>query len=278
MEEAYENKSNPASEWGSKVHFLGELMLKGEDVTVGVPVTDEYCGTFEPDEEMVECALEYANYVREFIKPDSKVLIEERFDLTFIAPDTFGTGDATVLDGTTLHVMDLKTGHNIVNADNNTQLMLYALGALEMLKDEYIEDVVLHIVQTRVHHISTWTTTVEELEEFKEFAKQQANKIITGDTEFNPNAKACKWCRHQANCEALREFTEKVIKGDFDDLDELDATIINNTHIKRILDNKDLILSFIKAVEEEAQAKLLAGEEIEGYKLVQSRTNRKWSE
>ena len=277
--EQYPNTSNSASEWGSETHYVGELLLKGEDINVGDTLKEGNSPEFTVDEEQLECALDYVNYVRELLDEDEIVLIEEKFDLGFIAPETFGTSDATVLNDTTLHVVDLKTGHNIVMAERNTQLMLYALGALHKLEDDYyIDEVTLHIVQTRAGHIDKWTCDVDELLEFEEFAKAQAKKILDDEVTFNPTPKACKWCDHNANCEALAKFTEEIITGDFDDLENIDgkANIIPNAHIKRILDNKDLITSFIKAVEQEALYKLEHGEEIEGYKLVATQTRRAW--
>jgi len=275
----YENTSNAASEWGTQVHYIGEQLLKGETINVGDVLCEDGQEAFEVDEEMLEVALDYANYVREYINEDSVVLIEEKLDLSFIAPDTFGTSDATILNDDVLHVVDLKTGHNIVSAENNTQLMLYALGAYHKLKHlSFIEEVTLHIVQTRAGNISSWSCSVEDLLEFEEFAKKQAQKALSDEAEFNPTPRACKWCPHQANCEALAQFSEEVVKGDFDDLEEIEgkANLISNEHIKKILDNKDLIISFIKAVEDEALNKLQNGEVIEGYKIVESQTRRAW--
>ena len=277
MDALYENPSNTASEWGTNVHYIGELLLKGENISVGDTLKDggEYQKEFIVDDEMLDTALSYSNYVKGFTNKDSKVLIEETFDLSFIAPDTFGTGDATVLDGTTLHIFDLKTGRNVVYAKDNSQLKIYALGALHLL-DDYVEEVILHIVQTRIGHIDTAEISVDELMEFQDFIISQATKIINGDTEYSPSEKACLWCNHKANCDELRRYTENIIKGDFDDITDIESKGITNLHIKQVLDNKNIILSFIKAVEEETERKLLAGETIQGYKVVESRTNRRW--
>lgn len=278
VSEQYENKGNSASVWGTNVHYLGEQLLKGEHIDVGQEHTEQGV-KFIVDEEMLECAEDYADYVNSFIDKDSVVLIEEEYDLSFIAPNQFGTSDATVLNGTHLHVMDLKTGHGIVMAEQNTQLMLYALGALHELEDIYdIETVTLHIVQTRAGHIDTWELEVKTLRLFEMIAKTQAEAIINGDVEFNPSEKACKWCQHSVNCKALKAHVEATVKGAFDNLEDIDgqADLIDVEHIKKILDNKDLILSFIKAVEARSLELMQEGTEIDGYKLVEAKTNRKW--
>ena len=279
--EKYENTTNSAAEWGTQVHFIGELLLKGEDINVGDELTEEHRPTFTVTKEQLDCATEYADYVRSFINKDSVVIIEEQYDLSCIAPSQFGTSDATVLNDTHLHIMDLKTGMGIVKAENNTQLMLYAIGAVEELEDIYdIETITLHIVQTRAGHIDSWELSYEELMKFKAYAQKQAKKIFKGNTEFNPNAKACQWCPHQTNCEALKSHVEETVKGGFDNLEDIDgkADIIDKDHIKKVLDNAELIQSFIKAVQARALELMEQGEEIEGYKVVESKTNRKWAD
>lgn len=270
----YKNTTNDAASWGTCVHALGEMLLKDEKIP-------QIVEGLEVDKEMMTCAEEYADYCRALLTKESVVLIEERFDLTFIAPETFGTGDFTCLNGTHLHIVDLKTGHNIVNAEDNTQLMLYALGAIHELEDIYeIEDVTLHIMQSRAGHIDTHDMTVSELYEFEDYAVKQAEKINSGDTTFAPEKKACKYCPHQANCEALKAHVDDIVKGQFDDIEEIEgkADLIDTVHIKKILDNSDLIEGFIKAVKAVALEKMQEGVEVEGYKIVESKTNRKWKD
>lgn len=268
--EQYENKGNSASEWGTKCHDLGEKMLKEELYTCDDP-------------EMEEVASEYANYCNDLAHGKTLVteLIEETFSLGFISPNQFGTSDYTAVIDTTLHVVDLKTGHNLVNVKDNSQLMLYALGALHELEDLYdIDKVTLHIVQPRLNYFDSWDIDVDELREWGEWVKGRAELALSDNPPYQPDTYACKWCAHQANCEALREHTFKVIKGDFDNLDDIDgkADKIPLEHVKLVLDNADLIRGFIAAVEERALELANAGEQIEGYKLVEARTNRKWSD
>ena len=278
----YKNTSNSASLWGTNVHFLGEQLLKDKNIVVGHRLQeDDDSEWFTVDDEMLEVATDYANYVRSFIDKKSIVLIEEQYDLSCISPNQFGTSDATVLNDTHLHVFDLKTGHNIVYADNNSQMQLYAIGAIEELEDLYdIETITLHIVQTRANHISTWELSYDELMKFKAFAQKQAKAIISGKTTFNPTTKGCQWCPHQTNCDALRAHVEETITGSFDNLEEIDgkANLVDSSHLKKILDNAELIKNFVKAVEQVALERLENGEQIDGYKLVESRTNRKWAD
>lgn len=272
--EPYENKGNDASRWGTACHFIGESFLR----EAPIPLIGQHAEGEEVTKEMLDTAEEYADYVKSFLTNDSVLLVEETFDLTFIAPNTFGTGDATILNDTHLHVMDLKTGQNVVFAENNTQLMMYALGALEYFKDEWIEEVTLHIVQTRVNHISTWTVTVEKLEEFRNFVTEQANRIINDEVSFEPSEKACQWCLHKADCKALKEYVEDVITGAFENLDEIEgkADEIPSEHIEKILANETLITGFIKAVKDVALERMQSGKSIHGFKLVRSNKHKRW--
>ena len=265
----YENSTNKAAEWGTTVHELGELMLLDKPLP-------------KATKEQLECAEEYYDYCMALVKPDTIKMVETRFDLSFIAPDTFGTGDFSCINGKHLDIVDLKTGHNIVYAEENTQLMIYALGAIYELEiyGIEVETVTLHIMQSRANHIDTWETSYAELKEFEKFVVSQAKKITTGKTEFKPSKKGCAWCPHKPNCIALREHVEHILKGGFEKLEDLDgkADEINLDHLKNVLDNADLISSFVTACQEIALERMQNGEEIEGYKLVESRTNRKWAD
>lgn len=278
--EKYIDKGNSSAAWGTNVHYLGEQLLKGNSINVGEKHVEQGV-SFVVDDEMLATAEDYVDYVNSFIDKKSVVLIEEKFDLGFISPNQFGTSDATVLNGTHLHVFDLKTGRNIVMAEGNTQMMMYGLGAIHELEDIYdIETITLHIVQTRAGHVDSWDLDLKTINLFKMMAQVQAQAIIKGEVEFNPSEKACKWCNHQTNCEALKANVDEVVTGAFDTIEDIDgqADLIDVTHVKKILENKDLIVSFIKAVEARALELMEAGTTIEGYKLVESKTNRKWAD
>jgi len=276
----YENTTNPSAIWGTNVHYLGEQMLKGNEIAVGQRHTEQGV-VFVVDAEMLKTAEEYADYVNSYIDKNSVVLIEEQFDLSCISPNQFGTSDATVLNGTHLHVFDLKTGHGIVNAEQNTQMMLYAIGAVEELESIYdIDEITLHIVQTRAGHIDSWNLHYQDLMHFKSFAVIQADAIISGETKFNPTKKGCQWCPHSRDCDALKNHVTETVTGAFDNLEDIEgqADKVDTTHIKNILDNADLIIGFVKAIQDVALEKMQEGIEIDGYKIIKTRKNKKWAD
>lgn len=275
--EGYENKSNSAARWGTEVHYIGEQLLKGENIEVGQTLIEDGVG-FTVDKERLDVAEDYTDYCRSLYTKTSEVLVEETFNLSSISQNQFGTSDCTIVDGSSLHVVDLKTGRNIVHAEDNTQMMLYAVGAVDYLEFHDIEEITLHIVQTRAGHISAWTLSRKMLEDFRTHAQEIAKKILADNVEFSPNDKACKWCPHQVDCTALATHVESVVKGAFDGIEDIDgqADKISIDHIKRILDNEALITGFIKAVNAVALERMEHGEPIKGYKLVKSRKNKAW--
>ena len=282
VSEQYPDNTNSAAEWGTLTHKLGELLLTGQQFPkTGEAIEDgNVRGTV--DIEMMNTALKYAEYVREHIMEDSVTMIEERFDLSFIAPDTFGTSDATVLNDDHLHVMDLKTGRNIVMAKENTQLMLYALGALHALADNFdiddvhdVRTVTLHIVQSRIGHIDTWSTTVADLLAFEKYARAQAEAIREGRTEYNPAEYACQWCPHKVNCEALAAHVDEIMDDAFEDLT---ADEVPEDHVVRMLKNAKLIRSYLDAVEDRALEMALNGKPVPGFKLVRKKKHLAWTD
>jgi len=270
----YENTSNPASRWGTACHAIGEAYLREAPIPkVGDTIEGE-----EVTQEMLEVAESYYYYVLGLVEEGGILLPEETFDMTHLAPDMFGTSDATVLNDTHLHVIDLKTGHNLVSAQDNTQMMMYALGAAQYFKDEWIETVTMHIHQERAGHIDSFTMDVGDLERFGKFVAQQAKAIRTGKTKFSPSEKACQWCQHKSNCEALAEFTLDIVTGSFENLDDIDgkADEALPEHMANILEHEKLILSFIGAIKDRALEEAKAGKEVKGYKLVKSVKHKRW--
>ena len=91
-----------------------------------------------------------------------------------------------------------------------------------------------------------------------------------------PGYKQCEFCNAKASCTALDKFTQEIISADFDNLDEVDSESVTDERVKLILDNKKLIESFLSAVETRAFERLVSGEKIPGYKIVEGKSNRKW--
>lgn len=232
---------------------------------------------------------------------DVQMIVEERvyFDDIIQQPDSFGTSDVILLvfwaDGTALiDVGDLKYGYGMVFADRNEQMMTYALGVLQTY------DLVANftrarmtIYQPRREHISEWECTVEELFDFAEVLRTQADKAQAMhdeilEPEYVPGEKQCQWCKAKPSCPALRKMIEETVGAEFDDLTTENAAprmpaaqeekpygdILANCMAKL-----DLIEDWCRSVRAAVEAELYAGREVPGYKLVAGKKgNRSWKD
>lgn len=233
-----------------------------------------------PDKEMVRFVQEYLDYVLSFEDKRTLLFTEERVDFSNIVPEGFGTMDAAVLnyDTGTCHIFDLKYGQGVkVYAENNTQAQMYALGLFNELEClDVIKSFNIHIVQPRMYHFESWEIDINDLIKFGEYAKERAELALSENPERIAGDKQCRWCAAKSNCPALLKFTEETIMCEFENLDAVYESELTDKDIKLILDNKKLIEDFLKAVEDKVYNRLIEGGKLEGYKLVEGRSTRKW--
>ena len=294
------------AEEGTFAHAVAAHCLNNPDfeLSAGFVLTYEDNGVEinrSVPEDMVEPVLTYVNTVRYMTDGATDIQFEQRIDLSDVLgiPEQFGTSDVIAIVGNELQIHDLKYGKGVkVFADKNWQLILYALGALEealLIAD--IDHVRLVIHQPRLNHGSEAVYTVEELREFGEEAKLVAKTIMAAlekgcGAELNPGEKQCCFCPAKGQCEALQNFALTQVIEEFEFLppeadllkEDLESSIsgvpqIDNSRLSVLLGNLDLISKWVSAVRELAMSKLLAGEAITGWKLVEGKAgNRKWAD
>ncbi|RLD76450.1 MAG: hypothetical protein DRJ15_15325 [Bacteroidetes bacterium] len=188
-----------------------------------------------------------------------------------MAEDCWGTADLVVFgDNGTLYVCDLKTGHGKVDAADNLQLKLYALGAL---KSDYalmydIDTIVVAISQGRINHHDSVVYTVEEILAFEEDLLAAIDAIATETDNYIPSDKGCQWCPVRAHCPALAAQVHAAAQSDFKamTIDALGDAMLEIPLMK----------SWIKGVEDQTKEHLEKGDPIEGWKMVEGRRTRKW--
>lgn len=225
--------------------------------------------------------------------------VEQRVDFSHVVGvrNSFGTADAIVISESELQIHDLKFGRGVrVDAENNFQLMIYALGALRMfeLGNEF-NIVRLFIHQPRLNHVSEWALSVADLLKFGEVVKKAARKAIKmyNDAEkgniiplkaYQPSAKACRWCKAAPTCAAYARTVYEAVAADFVDLDaaEFDAkdpAKLTPEQLRQAFDNLDFIESWIGKLRAEVYRQMLDGVALPGLKVVTGRPgNRKWSD
>lgn len=230
-------------------------------------------------EDLHEHVQEYVDLVTERIHAAGQrgkpvLMFEERLDLTDYVPESFGTGDVLIYSGGVLEIIDLKFGKGIeVSAENNSQLRLYALGALSIFSlIEDVHEVSMTIIQPRLDNISTEIITVDELVAWgTDYVKPRAELAWSGEGEFVPGSH-CRFCKVKHTCRARADEYLNVSKQ----LE--DPNLLTIDEIADILFKADEIQKWAKDVQDYALAKAQEGINFEGWKVVEGRSSRKYSD
>ena len=277
LELEFEDRETEAAAEGTAAHALAEHKLrKALKMRSTRPVS-----TYDSDE-MEMYTDGYLEFVLEAIEearqdcPDPKVLIEQRLDFSCYVPDGFGTGDCLIVADKLLHIIDLKYGQGVlVNAEENPQMMLYALGALRIFDCLYdIETVSMTIYQPRRENVSTWVISVAELRDWAEKTlKPKAELAFKGEGEYCPGS-WCQFCKAAVKCRARADAKLQLAKYEF-----AQPPLLSDAEIGDILGKLDDLTKWANELMAYAQdAAVNHGKQWPGYKLVESRTNRKYTD
>ena len=261
-----------AAREGSLAHALAEYLLRTKlGLKPGNPPPETETGP-----EMVEHAQAYAEYVAAAAKEleNPLVSIEQRLDYSPWVEDGFGTGDTVIISDGTLHIIDLKYGQGVrVEAENNPQLGLYALGAYHAFNLLYnIETVKATIYQPRMRNIATWETSPGELLAWAaDTVKPAAALAIQGKGEYRAG-EWCRFCKLGATCRARAEENLALARHEFRPAAEL-----SDMEITEILGQLPKLTAWAGALQKYALAAALnQGKRWEGQKLVAGRANRQY--
>lgn len=257
-------------------YFNGEIDEKEHRRLISELEKSEFY-TDEMDDEVAK----YVDYIKQQFTEvkrkhsDAILLIEDRIDLTRFIEGGFGTNDALIICDGTMEVTDLKYGKGVyVDATENPQLMLYGLGALYQNMLLYdIRNVRLTVVQPRLDSISSWEISSEDLLDWGlNTVAPLAEKAHAGEGELVPGDH-CRWCKVKPRCPALAEQNLEIAKHEFQA-----PELLSDQELVEVYKKADQISDWLKSVGEYMLAQALEGKEWEGYKLVEGRSNRKWSD
>lgn len=218
----------------------------------------------------------YLDYVKDItmsyvVKP--VILTEKKVNFSRYVPEGFGTADCLILAGDTLHVVDYKHGKGVVvDADHNPQMMLYALGAMSELSLLYrFKFVHMTIVQPRVNNISEFTMTAEELIEWGEkVVKPKAEAAMSGNGEFEAGD-WCRFCRAKQQCKTRYESNDSL----YPELSaQHDPRLITLEELGRYLKRGKDMAAWLEDMKEYALSESLAGADVPGWKAVEGRGSR----
>lgn len=277
LEQEFADHETEAAAEGTAAHALSEHKLRRALKMRSTKPISKY-----DSDEMDSYTDGYVQFVLEALAEarqecaDPLVLIEQKLDFSCYVPDGFGTGDCVIVADKLLHVIDFKYGMGVlVDAYENPQMMLYALGAIRLYDHLYnIERVVMSIYQPRRENVSTWTITVPELMEWAENTlKPKAEMAFNGDGEYIPGS-WCTFCRAAVKCRARAEAKLQLAEYEFSL-----PPLLTDEEIEDILAKLDDLTKWANEIAAYAQdAAINHGKEWRGFKLVESRTNRKYAD
>ena len=275
--ETYEDKGSDYASEGTCAHTLCEARLKQ---ALGIPTKDPVEDLSWYNEEMEECAQGYASYVVELLETakqtcaDPVVMIEQRVNFSRWVKDGFGTADAILISDGVLNICDFKYGAGIeVSADGNSQMRLYALGALEIFDCIYdIEEIQMTIYQPRKANISVSAITKDDLLKWaEEEVVPKAELAYAGLGEFSCG-EHCRFCKAKAECRERANANLELARFDFES-----PALLTDEEIADILGKVDVLTAWASDVKEYALQQAVSGKEWEGWKLVEGRSIRKYT-
>ena len=263
---------------GTAAHALCEWKVrKALKMRAGRRPTSDYW-----TDEMEEFTDDYRDFIMDLVGQakqhckDPVTLIEQHLDFSCYVPDGFGTGDFLLVADKELNVVDFKYGRGVVvYADHNPQMMLYALGALNLFDCLYdIEQVTMTIFQPRLSSISTWTITAAELYQWAaEVLKPKAELAAKGEGEF-VSGSWCRFCKARNTCRARAESFLELARMEFQP-----PALLSDEEVAEVMEKADELSKWASDVMAYAQAEAIEnGKHWAGYKLVEGRSVRKFSD
>lgn len=282
LEEQFPESTSTYAEEGTLAHEIAELKLRKYYIE---PINQR---TFNSrlnamkkhalfQEEMLKYTDAYLEYLQSItigMKSAPYVVVEKRIDYSAYVPEGFGTVDCLIISNDTLYVNDFKYGKGIqVSAENNSQMKLYALGAVLEYSFLYpIKSIKLAIIQPRLANISEFELTVDELLAWGEVIKPLAQQAFNGEGDFAPG-EHCKFCRVKAQCRARADQYTAL-----DDFKRMKPPLLSNEEVGQILTKAQHIESWVKALKDYALTESLKGVEITGWKAVEGRSSRSFTD
>lgn len=274
--ESYDDKGSDYAAEGTDAHALCEYKLRK---ALGMEAEDPTKSLTWFNEEMDDCASGYVAFVLEQIEfakhvcADPVVLIEQRVDFSRWVEGGFGTADTLIIADGTLKICDYKHGLGVlVRAEENPQLMCYALGALELFDSIYdIETVSMTIYQPRRDNVSTYEISRDDLFRWAdEVLRPTAELAFSGDGNFLCG-EWCGFCKAKNDCRARADANLSLAQYDF----KL-PPLLTDEEIEDILSKVDELIAWASDIKEYALQQAIGGKEWSGWKLVEGRSNRKY--
>lgn len=277
LEQEFADRETDAAAEGTAAHALCEHKLRRAlKMRSKKPISPYDCDEMDAyTDAYVEFVMESLAEAKQECK-DPLVLIEQKLDFSCYVPDGYGTGDCLIVADKLLHIIDFKYGQGVlVDAEQNPQMMLYALGALRLFDSLYdIAEVSMSIFQPRRENVSTWTISVDDLLDWAENTlKPKAELAFKGEGEYTPGS-WCQFCKAAVKCRARAEAKLQLARYEF-----AMPPLLSDEEIEDILLKLDDLTKWANEITAYAQdAAVNHGKVWRGFKLVESRTNRRYTD
>lgn len=285
LEQNFENKTSEYAAEGTLAHELGELELRRNLEGMSTRKYNSEIKKIQSNElftkDMNDYVEIYVNTCMEKLAEaksktsDALFKIEQRLDFSEWVPEGFGTGDFVIIADGTMEICDLKYGKGVpVSAIDNKQMRLYALGAITEFGFLYdIQNVRMTIIQPRLDNISTDEVSADDLLKWaEEVLKPIAELAFKGEGEFCAGDH-CTFCRAKAVCKARAQKNLELTQYEF-----ADPNVLNKFDIADILAKADEFIKWAKDVQDFALEQALLGEQYPGFKVVEGRSNRRYTD
>ena len=278
LSEGYMDKASVFAMEGTSAHELCEYKLRS---ALGMEAENPTENLDFYNTEMEECAEGYATYILELVEKaketcsDPVVMVEQRVDFSRYVPEGFGTADCIIIADETLNIVDYKHGKGVeVSAEDNPQMKLYALGALELFDCLYdISKVQMTIFQPRLSNVSEFVMDKADLLNW-------ANDELTAKAELAFEGKGelccgewCKFCKAKSNCKERARVNMEMAQYEF-----RKSSLLTDKEVVEILSRIDELTSWASDVKNFALEQAVRGKQWPGWKVVEGRSNRKYTD
>ena len=269
-EQQFPDKTSAYAEEGTRAHALAERTLKEFREGGSPEVVSDDAEMKEAIQSYVDTVVEKYTEARQ-ASPDAKLLIEQHLDFSKYVPEGFGTGDCLIISDKILEVCDLKYGKGVeVSAQGNSQMRLYALGAIEAQEMFWgFDKVRMTIIQPRIGNVSSEEMSVEDLKTWGAIAHQRALLAFDGKGQLTAGDH-CRFCRCRTVCRAYADYMTAPLKEAFKMPQELQPDEISEIVLKA-----KKIKNWLEDIETYALVQAMDGRKLPGLKLVAGRSVRK---
>lgn len=302
VEAEFPETTSEYAEEGRLAHSVCELAAKKKFTVMNNRTYNSRLKKLKADpkwnDEMLSTAATYVEHLTEHamrFEHAPYVALEVQVDITDYAPEAFGTCDCVMIGGDELIITDYKHGKGVpVSAQDNPQMLLYALGALKLYRPIYgdmIRRVSTYIDQPRLGSYDGASMTVEELLAWGESIKPKAAAAFMGTGEFAPG-EWCRFCRAKAKCRAranqntaLEDFKDCIplgrsipMQAEYDATGFKPSNCLTDEEIGTLLVRAEGLVAWYNDLKEYALAACLNGKTIPGWKAVEGRSTRAWTD